>query len=288
MGGVEHTLVQLVVLPSRRTCQFRLDVGFQRLPIVCVASAIQPGRGDEPVLDCSVLLDSFPSPRAFGGSQRACSQECSASRYPFQLSYPLQRLILISQVLPEISGFSFTRPFSAAWPNQLGAFRCAIGQPTEEEREFQCTSTYAWAWLLAYLISFPALFVSFERVFMKTGLLWSMMLQALLPPCIAAFFNYKEIVGPLYYVPFTLIDAGSFLIVFIGVICLFYRKRTQLQAFDEIHMESKLLPNFLSRTSGYNMLLHAEVRSELDLSGFPNEEHSSVQASVSDSAQTAL
>jgi hypothetical protein len=130
----------------------------------------------------------------------------------FILSIPIENVEQIN-ALPE------SKPFSWAWNNQAGAFRCLVGQSYEDEYPSQCTSKSAWVWVTAYGVSYVFLIYFSNVLYKKTSAFWTTLLQTLMAPLSAVVFNYPQLVGDYNYAPFTPFAGASFAVILVGV-CL--------------------------------------------------------------------
>eukprot|EP00042_Codosiga_hollandica_P040677 m.353540 g.353540 ORF g.353540 m.353540 type:complete len:425 (-) comp55923_c0_seq11:1297-2571(-) len=132
---------------------------------------------------------------------------------PYVLFVPMESV-------PQVNALPEAQSFSWAWENQAGAFRCLIGQPTEEEALEQCLQTNAWMWLLLYGISFVGFSYFANVLYKKTSAFWTTLLQTLMTPIAAVVFNFPVLVGDYNYAPFTGFAGGSFGVIILGVIVL--------------------------------------------------------------------
>eukprot|EP00042_Codosiga_hollandica_P040679 m.353425 g.353425 ORF g.353425 m.353425 type:complete len:426 (-) comp55923_c0_seq3:1360-2637(-) len=127
-------------------------------------------------------------------------------------------LMVPMESLPQVNSLPEGKSFNWAWENQAGAFRCFVGQPTEEEYPLQCTRKNAWLWVLLFEIGFVGYFLYSNILFKKTSAFWTTLLQTLCSPLSAVAFNYPQIVGEDNTVPFTGITGASFVIILVGVL----------------------------------------------------------------------
>ena len=101
-----------------------------------------------------------------------------------------------------------------SFKNQLGAFRCFIGKPLSHEYPTQCTTEYAYVWVLIYVVGFVGLFFTSALLFKKTNAFWTIVLQSLIAPLSSFVFAIKPIVGEHNYVPLSAFTFISFIVIF--------------------------------------------------------------------------
>lgn len=138
---------------------------------------------------------------------------------------PFYVLAIPLEAVQEINALPENKTVKWAFENQLGAFRCFVGKPQDGEYPIQCTTKYAYVWVLMYVVGFIGLFFSSALLFKKTNAFWTIVIQSLIAPLSSFVFAIKPIVGEHNYVPFSIYSVISFAVIFVAILFR-NRKRT--------------------------------------------------------------